>query len=205
MRGVQATAGKTLSSPDATEVTGGQAAPAASVPAGPCQVRRGRIWLVLGIAVLVLAADIISKALVTANIGLGDVIHVAGDALELTQVRNGGAAFNIGGTSMTIVFTLIAAGVIGYILRTARNLRSAGWAVALGLLLGGATGNLLDRIFRAPGPFRGDVVDWIGVVPRYWPVFNLADSAICCGGVLIAILAMRGIRFDGTRMARTDA
>ena len=166
---------------------------------------RGRIGLVAGIAVFVLAADIISKMIVTAHIREFTVIHLLGNVFELTQVRNGGAAFNLGGTSMTIVFTLIAAGVVTYILRAARKLRSIGWAIALGLLLGGATGNLLDRIFRAPGPFRGDVVDWIGVVPRYWPWFNLADSAICCGGVLIAILALRGIRFDGTKVTRADA
>jgi signal peptidase II len=159
----------------------------------------------VGIAAFVLAADIVSKMLVTANIPEYSVIHVLGDVFELTQVRNGGAAFNLGGTSMTIVFTAIAAGVVTYIIRAARKLRSIGWAIALGLLLGGATGNLLDRIFRAPGPFRGDVVDWIGVVPRYWPWFNLADSAICCGGVLIAILALRGIRFDGTRVGAGPA
>ena len=117
----------------------------------------------------------------------------------LTQVRNGGAAFNIG-TSITIVFTAIAAGVIIYILRAARNLRSIGWAISLGLLLGGATGNLVDRIFRAPGPFRGDVVDWIEL--PHWPVFNLADSAIICGGVLFVLLALRGIRLDGARTVR---
>jgi signal peptidase II len=197
VRGVQAAGGETLNSAAEAGTQAAQAGPD-PVPGG-----RGRIWLVLGIAAFVIAADIVSKAIVTAHIGLDQVIHLAGNVLELSQVRNGGAAFNLGGTSMTIVFTLIAAGVITYILRAARNLRSVGWAVALGLLLGGATGNLLDRIFRAPAPFRGDVVDWIGVVPRYWPWFNLADSAITCGGVLIAILAMRGIRFDGTR-AVTD-
>ena len=98
---------------------------------------------------------------------------------------------------MTIVFTAIAVGVIVYILRTARNLRSIGWAITLGLLLGGATGNLLDRIFRAPGPFQGHVVDWIQLPD--WPVFNLADSSIVCAGVLVVLLALRGIRLDGTR------
>jgi signal peptidase II len=165
---------------------------------------RRQLGLLLGIAVFVLVADIVSKAIVTAHIRLGADIHLIGSVLMLTQVRNGGAAFNIGGTSMTIVFTLIAAGVVIYILRTARKLYSIGWAVALGLLLGGATGNLVDRIFRAPGLFRGDVVDWIAVVPKVWPVFNLADSAICCGGVLIAILAFRGIRLDGTKAVRGD-
>jgi signal peptidase II len=158
-----------------------------------------RLRLLLGIAVFVVLADIVSKALVTAHIRMGQDIHLIGSVLMLTQVRNGGAAFNLGGTSITIVFTLIAAGVVVYILRAARKLYSIGWSVALGLLLGGATGNLIDRIFRAPGVFRGDVVDWIAVVPKVWPVFNLADSAICCGGVLIALLALRGIRLDGTR------
>jgi len=87
--------------------------------------------------------------------------------------------------------------VIVYILRAARNLRSIGWAITLGMLLGGAAGNLLDRIFRAPGPFQGHVVDWIEL--PHWPVFNLADSCIVCAGVLVALLALRGIRLDGTR------
>ena len=96
------------------------------------------------------------------------------------------------------MFTAIALGVVIYIARTARNLRSVGWAITLGLLLGGAMGNLADRIFRAPGLFRGNVVDWIELT-RYWPVFNLADSAIVCGGILTVLLAMFGYHFDGTR------
>jgi signal peptidase II len=164
---------------------------------------RRQLGLLLGIAAFVLAADALSKAVVTASIREYSEIHLIGNVLMLTDVRNPGAAFNLGGTSMTIVFTAIAAGVVIYILRFARKLRSIGWAVALGLLLGGATGNLLDRIFRAPGLFRGNVVDWIEVT-RHYPVFNLADSAICCGGVLIALLALRGIRLDGTRVVRAD-
>jgi len=123
-------------------------------------------------------------------------IRLLGGPLTITLTRNGGAAFSIG-TSMTIVFTAIAVGVIVYILRAARNLRSIGWAITLGLLLGGATGNLLDRIFRAPGPFQGHVVDWIQLPD--WPVFNLADASIVCAGVLVVLLALRGIRLDGTR------
>jgi signal peptidase II len=168
----------------------------------PIRRRPRRVGVLLAVAVFILAADIISKAIVVAHIREGTYIHLIGTVLMLTQVRNGGAAFNLGGTSITIVFTAIAAGVIIYILRAARNLRSIGWAISLGLLLGGATGNLVDRIFRAPGPFRGDVVDWIELT-RYWPVFNLADSAITCGGVLFVLLALRGIRLDGTRGTRT--
>jgi signal peptidase II len=83
------------------------------------------------------------------------------------------------------------------IVRTERSLTSRGWAVALGLLLGGALGNLSDRVFRSPGPFRGHVVDWLEL--PHWPVFNIADSAIVAGGILAVLLAFRGIELDGTR------
>jgi len=154
--------------------------------------------LLLAVAAFVIAADVISKAIVVATMPGHPNIRLLGGALTITLTRNGGAAFSIG-TSMTIVFTAIAVGVIVYILRAARNLRSIGWAITLGLLLGGATGNLLDRIFRAPGLFQGHVVDWIELPD--WPVFNLADSAIVCAGVLVVLLALRGIRLDGTRGA----
>jgi signal peptidase II len=150
----------------------------------------------LGVAAFVLAADVISKAIVVARMADHQPIRLLGGALTITLTRNGGAAFSIG-TSLTIVFTAIAVGVIVYILRTARNLRSTGWAITLGLLLGGATGNLLDRIFRAPGPFQGHVVDWIQLPD--WPVFNLADSSIVIGGILVVLLSRRGVRLDGTR------
>jgi signal peptidase II len=162
--------------------------------------RPARVGLLLGVAALVIAADVISKVMVVARIPEGFRVHLIGNVLMLTQVRNPGAAFNLGGTSITIVFTLIAAGVVIYILRAANGLRSTGWAIAFGLLLGGATGNLIDRVFRAPGVFRGDVVDWIEVT-RYWPVFNVADSSIVCAGILVVLLALRGIRLNGTRAA----
>jgi signal peptidase II len=154
----------------------------------------------LGVAAFVIAADVISKSIVVAKMADHAPIRLLGGLLTITLTRNGGAAFSIG-TSMTIVFTVIALGVIIYVLRAARKLRSIGWAVALGLLLGGATGNLLDRIFRAPAPFAGHVVDWIEL--PHWPVFNLADSSICCAGVLVVLLAMNGIRLDGTKGAAT--
>jgi len=145
--------------------------------------------------VLVLAADIASKVIVVATLSDRAPIRLLGGLLTLRLTRNPGAAFSIG-TSMTIVFTAIAVGVIIFIVRSARRIYSLSWAVALGLLLGGAMGNLTDRIFRSPGPFRGWVVDWIEL--PHWPVFNLADSAIVCGGVLMVLLATRGHRLDGT-------
>ena len=93
--------------------------------------------------------------------------------------------------------------MIVYIIRTARRLRSLAWTIALGLLLGGAMGNLGDRLFRAPGPLRGEVVDWINLSHFPW-TFNLADASITCAAVLIAVLALRGVRIDGTSPAHAD-
>src|SRR5215831_5043765 len=150
--------------------------------------------LLLTVAAGVLAADIITKAIVVATLSDRPPVRLLGGLLTLRESRNSGAAFSIG-TSMTVVFTLIAVGVIVFILRTSRRISSLPWAVALGLLLGGAMGNLTDRILRSPGLFRGDVVDWIQL--PHWPVFNVADSAIVCGGALAVLLAARGIRLDG--------
>ena len=168
--------------------------------------RRRRVVVLACVAAFVLAADIVSKSIIVAHLRPDQPVHVLGDIFELLLTRNPGAAFSVG-TGETAVFTVIAFGVIVYIARTARKLYSVGWAIALGLLLGGAMGNLGDRIFRSPGLFRGYVVDWIGVVPRYYPIFNLADSAIVCGGILTVILALRGYHLDGTRSvddARAD-
>ena len=170
--------------------------------------RSSRLGVVLGVAIFVLAADIVSKVIVVATLSdrrclVGSFVpspppvRLLGGVLTLCESRNPGAAFGIGGTSSTIVFTAIAVGVIIFIVRTARQINSLPWAIALGLLLGGATGNLTDRIFRAPGPLRGWVVDWIQL--PHWPVFNLADSSITCGAVLMVLLAVQGRRLDGTR------
>jgi signal peptidase II len=159
-------------------------------------VRPPRIRVLTGVALSVLALDIVSKLLVVAELSGRPPVRLLGGFLHLLVTRNPGAAFSVG-TSMTVVFSVIAVTVIVIIGRTARRIRSLPWALTLGLLLGGATGNLADRIFRYPGPFRGYVVDWIQL--PHWPVFNLADSSIVCGGVLAVLLSMRGIRLDGLR------
>jgi signal peptidase II len=159
-------------------------------------VRPLRIRVLVGVALTVLALDIVSKVLVVAQLSGRPPVRLLGGFLRLLVTRNPGAAFSFG-TSMTVVFSAIAIGVIVIIARTARRIRSLPWALTLGLLLGGATGNLADRIFRYPGLFRGYVVDWIEL--PHWPVFNLADSSIVCGGVLVVLLSMRGIRLDGSR------
>ncbi len=164
----------------------------------PTRRSRRRVGALLGTAVLVAAVDAVTKVLVVARLADRTPIRLLGGLLTLLETRNPGAAFGVGGGA-TVLFTLVAAGVIVAIARTATRLRSLPWAISLGLLLGGATGNLVDRLLRAPGPLRGHVVDWIEV--PHWPVFNLADSAIVTGGLLAVLLASRGLGVDGRRTA----
>jgi signal peptidase II len=172
---------------------------AALVSAMP--VRRRRIGLFAAVAAVVLAADIISKIAVAANLDGRAPVRLLGGAVYLVETRNSGAAFSLG-TGATIVLTVIALVIVAVIIRTAGRLRSTGWAVALGLILGGALGNLVDRIFREPGVGRGHVVDWISLFSdngAHFAVFNIADAAITCGAVLAGLVALLGINLDGTR------
>jgi signal peptidase II len=162
---------------------------------------RRRVGVLVTVAALVYAADVISKVIVVATLRENVPVRVIGSLLQLDYLRNPGAAFSLGADGYTVVFTLIAAAVIVAILRMARTLVSRPWAVALGLLLGGALGNLTDRIARSPGPLRGWVVDWIQL--PHWPVFNLADSAICCGGALMVLLTLMGLHPDGQSERRS--
>ena len=175
-------------------------------PSAVAERGRPRTRLLAALAAGVLLADLVTKLIVVATIEPGEDIRVLGGALYLTNLRNTGAAFSFA-EGFTVVFTLVALVVAVVIVRTARRLYSTGWAVALGLVLGGALGNLIDRIFRDPGFLRGGVVDFLSVFGpdgRIWPVFNVADSAIVCGGILGAVLALRGIEFDGTRGTGED-
>ncbi|MER6571271.1 signal peptidase II [Streptomyces sp. NPDC001093] len=185
-----APAGSGASTPAAASGAGEQQSPAQA--RGP---RGRRIALLFAVAVFAYSLDLVSKLLVVAKLEGHEPIRLVGDWLELNATRNPGAAFGFG-AAFTIIFTLIAAAVILVIIRLARKLYSYPWAIALGLLLGGALGNLTDRIFRSPGVFEGKVVDFIA--PKGFAVFNLADSAIVCGGILIVLLSFRGLDPDGT-------
>ncbi|OKJ70842.1 signal peptidase II [Streptomyces sp. CB02460] len=173
--------------------TGATAADAA-VDRSPA-TRRRRVILLFCVAVVAYLLDLGSKMLVVAKLEHQEPVELIGDWLKLDALRNSGAAFGFG-EAFTIIFTIIAATVIVVIARLARKLYSLPWAIALGLLLGGALGNLTDRIFRAPGVFEGAVVDFIA--PAHFAVFNLADSAIVCGGILIVLLSFKGLDPDGT-------
>jgi signal peptidase II len=160
-----------------------------------------QVRLLSVIAVLVLAADITTKTLAVTQLEDRRPLELLGGLVWLTVVRNPGAAWSMA-TGYTWVLSLIAITVVIVLIRVARRLRSTGWAVALGLVLGGALGNLMDRLFRAPGPLRGHVVDMVSIVRpdgSFFPVFNAADSAVCCGGILLVLLALTGRELDGTR------
>ncbi|HEV7896759.1 MAG TPA: signal peptidase II [Planosporangium sp.] len=156
--------------------------------------------------VLVLLTDILTKQWAVSALSGREPVRLLGGAIYLDLIRNSGAAFSLG-TGYTFVFPVITVAVVAWICWTARRLRSAPWAVALGLLLGGALGNLSDRIFRAPGPMVGHVVDMISLfAPRgeYFAVFNAADSALCVGVSLAVLLELTGRRVDGTRTRSRD-
>jgi signal peptidase II len=171
-----------------------------TVQPGHAPVRRARtLAVMLGVAAVVVAADAVSKALVLRDLSGRPPVRLLDGLLTLKLTLNPGAAFGVG-TSYTAVIALIACGVVVYVIRMAARLRSLAWTISLGLLLGGAAGNLGDRLFRAPGPLRGSVVDWLNL-PHFPWTFNLADAAITCAAVLIGILALSGVRIDGASPA----
>ncbi|GAB2818147.1 hypothetical protein GCM10022221_15010 [Actinocorallia aurea] len=159
-------------------------------------------------ALLAVLIDQVSKLVVVAVLEGQRPIELPLGLSRLNVVRNAGAAFSIG-SGMTWVFTIIALGVTIAIIRYAKDLRSVPWAITLGLLLGGAFGNLIDRLVRAPGVFHGHVVDWIEwpTWPFFegWPVYNLADTCIVFGGILAVLLAGLGYQPDGTRETKESA
>ncbi len=157
----------------------------------------------LAVAALVLVIDQITKIIVVANLTPGVSPRILGGLIYFSLIRNAGAAWSIGaGTGMTWILAVVALVVVVVIIRMASRLRSGMWATCLGLILGGALGNLIDRIFRSPGVLRGHVVDFISVFgpnAQHFPVFNIADSGITIGGVLLVISALLGIELDGSR------
>ncbi|NUR94767.1 MAG: signal peptidase II [Kribbellaceae bacterium] len=152
-------------------------------------------WTVVfgGVGLVVLFLDQLTKALALAHLTPGEPVNVIGSLLKFNLIRNSGAVYTPYISAIQIV---VAVGVI-YL---SRKLGSAGWAVAFGLLFGGAVGNILDRIFREPSPFHGHVVDFLQT--PHWAIFNVADMAVTSAAVLLVIQTLRGVRLDGTREQR---
>ncbi|AGZ40303.1 putative signal peptidase II [Actinoplanes friuliensis DSM 7358] len=164
--------------------------------------------LVLAITALVaVVVDQVVKHLSTNGLTEGEPVRILGGLIYLSLLRNSGAAFSLG-SGYTWVFPLVTLVVIGWIGWMTRKLRSVPWAIALGLVLGGALGNLGDRLFRAPGPFQGHVVDMVSLFGPYgehFAVFNIADSCLSVGVVLAVLLELTGRQRDGSRITKTKA
>jgi signal peptidase II len=154
----------------------------------PRTIRRARRQLlVAGLVVGIVLLDQVTKVWVVAALS-DEPQSIIGDTVELRLSRNPGGAFSIltGFTPLLAVLAVIVAIVL---VRVAQRMTDPVMLVALSLVLGGAVGNLLDRIFRAPGFLRGEVVDFIRI--GAFPSFNVADSAITIGAVLLVVWGWR--------------
>jgi signal peptidase II len=156
--------------------------------------RRGLLLALAGVAAGVYALDQVTKALAVDRLRPGDPQPLIGELLGLHLIRNAGAAFSMA-TGVTWVLTLVALVVVLVVVRSARRLGSTAWAVTLGLLLGGALGNLTDRLLRAPGFGRGHVIDFIDYAGLF--IGNVADIAIVAAAAAVAVQALRGVGLDG--------
>ncbi|MGI8665084.1 MAG: signal peptidase II [Jatrophihabitans sp.] len=194
-----------MSSPQPPSEPSEPATEQSELPSRRSAASAGKLAVFVGTALTAGLADLISKLLVVAHIKTTDSgVRLLGGAIYLVQARNSGAAFSVG-TGATIALTAISVIVVVVIARAARRLTSTAWAVSLGLVLGGALGNLTDRFFRAPSPGKGHVVDWISLFANdghIWPIFNLADSSIVVGGVIAVLLSVLGVDFRGGRNPR---
>lgn len=156
---------------------------------------RRRTTLALALGAVGLAVDQAAKVLAVRELTDRDPVEVVGSLLQFVLVYNPGAAWGAG-SSITPVITTIAIVATVVVLWQIAKVRHLGWAVALGLLLAGVAGNLTDRLLRQPGPFRGEVVDYLAL-PNF-PVFNLADVWINIAAVMLVVLLIRGIGVDGS-------
>src|SRR4029079_19765725 len=189
-------------SPGAAEpMTDGDTISGSAGGEAPQPAQKRRLRLLLTVAAVVLVLDIVTKVLAVRLLTPGQPVSIVGDNITWTLVRNSGAAFSMA-TGYTWVLTVIANGVVIGIIWMGRRLVSPWWAIGLGMILGGATGNLVDRFFRSPGPLRGHVVDFFAV--GWWPVFNVADPAVVGGAILLVGLSLLGYDFDAEGLRRPD-
>lgn len=159
--------------------------------------RRRRLLVLLAVVcVLAYAADQVTKWIALQQLADGRVVPVVDGWFSLRLLFNPGAAFSLG-EGTTWLFTGVAVVVVVVIVRTSRRLGSLRWALALGFLLGGALGNLTDRLVREPGFARGHVIDFLAYAD--WFVGNVADVWIVGAAAAVALLGLLGIGVDGTR------
>ena len=146
---------------------------------------------VYGTAAAVLALDQLTKHLVVSNLAGRPPVDLVGRFVQLRYTTNSGGAFSLL-TGAPLFFGVMAMVIIGGIVYATRRAEPLSTLVVLGLILGGALGNLSDRLLRGEGLLRGEVVDFVKV--GLWPVFNLADSCVVVGGLLLALFLVRAER-----------
>ena len=163
--------------------------------------RSRRALALYGTAAAVLALDQLTKHLVVSNLAGRPPVDLIGDAVQLRYTTNSGGAFSLL-TGAPLFFGLMAIVIIGGIVYASRRAQPVSMLVILGLILGGALGNLTDRLLRGEGLLRGEVVDFVKV--GIWPVFNLADSCVVVGGILLALFLGRAESEQRPARADTD-
>jgi signal peptidase II len=151
----------------------------------------GRTQIVALVAFLASSLDFATKELALRNLD-SNPVKIFGSFLRLHLLFNSGAAFSLA-PSATYFFSLfsIFIAILTIYLLQKWNVISRGWQIVAGLILGGITGNLIDRLFRPPYLLRGNVIDWIEL--PHWPIFNLADSSIFMAALIACILTIRNI------------
>lgn len=154
-------------------------------------------YLVLGIALSIVFLDQLSKFAVESALAPGESISIIGQLLRFTLVYNDSAAFSLG-VGATWPLTIISSLAVLAILWFGPRSKSLIWLIISGLVLGGATGNLIDRLFREPGFANGHVVDFLQI-PFNFPIFNLADSFVVIGVGLAIYRTLRGDELGGAR------
>lgn len=163
---------------------------------------RSYLWMWLGFAALAYVCDQLTKLWVTSTMVEGQTTPVIPGILQWYYIRNSGAAFSIG-ENFTWFFTLVMAAVAVFIIWLARRIGSFWWAIGLGLLLGGALGNLTDRLFRPPSFGMGHVVDFISF--PHFAIFNMADMGVVGGVITVCLLTLIGIPLGGRKTALATA
>lgn len=148
--------------------------------------------LIFKVAAVIVVLDQITKSLAVEFLENKPAIEILGKWFGFSFGRNPGAAFSIG-TETTIVFTIFAIVVSSLIVWKSGEVANKLWALTAGGFLGGALGNLVDRIFRSPETFHGHVVDFIAF-PNF-PLFNIADSAVTLSAIAAVLLSLRGIEY----------
>lgn len=196
---MQTAGGETLSEDTQPETAGPNDQADAGEPQDTAPRRRpGLVLACYLIAAVAITLDQITKALALDRLDPDEPVRILGGLVYLDLTWNSGAAFSMF-TDYTWALAIVAGCVVVFLIFLARKIVYPSWTIAIGLVLGGASGNLIDRLFQEPGVGRGHVIDFISVFrpdAQAFPIFNFADSALVCGVILIVLLELTGRGFS---------